>query len=233
MGKLHIKRIAAPRSWPINRKSSKWVYRPRAGTHKLENALPLGTILKEFLNLAKTTKEVKYILTNGEIKINGKVRKDQKFPVGLMDVLSYKSDNHRILFNEKGYLTLVKIKDAEAKILPKKVSGKTSLKGKKFQINLFDGTNLVLDNKEIKSADTILLENGKVKEHFKLEKGSLIYITHGKQVGKIGIVKEIKQEKSLNPAKIIFTQDKDQFETIKDYAFVIGKTKPIITLSNE
>lgn len=233
MGKLHIKRIAAPRSWPINRKSTKWIYRPRAGTHKLENALPLGTILKEILNLVKTTKEVKYILTSGEIKVNGKVRKDQKFPVGLMDVLSYKSNNYRILFDDKGYLTLVSIKEAESKLFPKKITGKKSLKGKKTQINLFDGTNLISDDKNIKSSDTIILENGKIKDYLKLEKGSIIYITHGKQVGKIGIVKEIKQEKSLNPAKIIFTQNKDQFETIKDYAFVIGKTKPMITLPNE
>src|SRR3989344_1877264 len=107
MGNLHIKRIAAPASWHINRKLSKWIYKPNPGPHKIENSMPLGTILKEILHLANTSKEARYILTSGNIKINGKIRKDQKFPVGLMDIISYNDKNYRILFNKKGYLILV------------------------------------------------------------------------------------------------------------------------------
>jgi len=233
MGKSHIKRVAAPKSWPINRKLSKWIYRPRSGPHKIEDSIPLGTILKEILNIVETNKEVKYILTNGYIKVNGKIRKDQKLPVGLMDIISYKSKHHRILFNQKGKIVLVPIKAEESNILIKKITGKHSIKGNKIQFNFSDGTNLILDNKNAKVSDTIIFEDNKIKDCLKLEKGALIYITSGGQVGKIGVVDEIKQEKSLNPPKITFTQEKNKFETIKDYAFVIGKTKPMITLPNE
>jgi small subunit ribosomal protein S4e len=229
----HIKRLAAPKTWPINRKLSKWIYKPSPGPHRIENALPLGTILKEMLGLAKNTKEVNYILNNGLVKVNGKIRKDKKFPVGLMDVLSYKDKHYRILFNTKGLLTLHQINPDEAKILLKKVIGKTILKKGKLQINCFDGTNIITNENKIKVNDTLVFEDGKLKQKLSLEKGAIIYIMHGRQVGKVCTLEEIKTENPLLPPKLVLSHNKEKFETIKDYAFVIGKDKPLITLPNE
>ncbi len=232
MGKSHIKRIAAPKSWPIKRKISKWITRPTPGPHKLESSMPLGVWLKEILKLANTTKETKYILNNGQVLVNGKARKDQKFPVGIMDVLTAGKENYRIMLNTRGKLVPVPINATEAKIYPKRVIGKTSLKGKKTQVNLSDGTNILSENK-YKTGDTVVFSEGKIKDHLKFEKGVIVYILAGKQVGKIGVVKEIVEYKDFRPTKIIFTQGKEDFETLKEYAFVIGKTKPIVSLPNE
>ncbi len=232
MGKGHIKRISAPKSWPIKRKTTKWVIRPFPGSQKLEYSLPLGVILKEILDYSTNTKETKYILNEGKILVNGKSRKTQKFPVGLMDVVTVDKDNFRLMINQKGKLVPIKITDAEAKIYLKKVINKTSLKGKKLQINFSDGTNL-LSNDDYKTGDTVLFDNAKPVEKIRLEKGALIYILAGKQVGKVGVVKDIETTKGLQKTKISFTEGKNDFETLKDYAFVIGKTKPMVTLPNE
>ena len=230
----HIKRLRAPKSWEILRKEKKWVTKPRSGTHQLSQSLPLNTILKEFLNLTKITKETKHILNAGKVKVNGKIRKDHKWGVGLMDVVSVDDLNlhQRVLFNKKGKLALFPIKKTEANILPEKIIGKRSLKKNKAQINLSDGRNLLDAKKDYKVNDTVILDTatGKVKEHIKLEKGALIYITKGNKVGQVGVIKEIEEKKDLQPTKITFTSGKEQFVTLKEYALVIGKTKPAISI---
>ena len=37
----HLKRLAIPRSWPLPRKTTVWVTRPRAGAHSLERCICL------------------------------------------------------------------------------------------------------------------------------------------------------------------------------------------------
>jgi small subunit ribosomal protein S4e len=232
MGKAHIKRIAAPKSWPIQRKTTKWVTKSTAGSHKLENSMPLGVILKEILNYATTTKEVKYILNQKKVSVNGKVMKNHKFPVGIMDVLTADKENYRIMLDKKGKLVTVSINATESKINPKKVINKTSIKGKRVQVNFSDGTNII-SKENYQTGDTVVFSDNKPKEHLKFEKGALIYILAGKKVGQIGAIKEIIQKKGLQLTRIIFTQGKESSETLKKYTFVIGKNKPIVTLANE
>lgn len=230
MGKGHIKRLAAPKSWPIKRKINTWVTRPSAGPHNLNSSMALGTILKEILGYVQNIKETKYVLSNDKVLVNGVVRKSQKFPVGIMDVLSVGEDNFRIIINKKGKLMPIKIPKTEAKLILKKVTNKTSLKGKKTQINFGDGSNL-LSNEKYQTGDTVVFSDNKVKEHLKFEKGAMIYITAGKQVGQVGTIKELKEKEGLQPTTIIFTQGKENHETPKDYVFIVGKNKPLVTLS--
>ena len=62
MVKRHLSRLTAPKSWPIKRKSTKWITRPHPGPHTLKNCMSLNIVLKNILKYAKTTKEVKKIL---------------------------------------------------------------------------------------------------------------------------------------------------------------------------
>ena len=189
--------------------------------------------MKEFLKICRSSREVKFIISKGLVKVDGKIRKDKNFPVGLMDIVTVKDKNYRILFSTKGKLTFVEVSAAESKLKPKKIIGKTSIKGKKLQINLFDGTNVLSDKKDWKTYDTLIFSEGKLKEKVDFEKGAVVYITGGKQVGKAGILKSVEESKSLQPKKIVFSDGKTDFETLKDFAFVIGKDKPMITLPNE
>jgi small subunit ribosomal protein S4e len=233
----HLKRLAAPKTWKIKRKERKWIARPKPGPHTVDKALTPIFILRDQLDYAKTSKEVKKILTQEDFLVDNIIRKDDKFPVGLMDVIFIKSANQhfRILFNKKGKLVLHPIKKEESNLKPLKIIRKRTIKKKKTQLTFFDGRTILTDKKDYKVGDTLIFDisTKAVKEHLKLEKGSLVYITDGTKIGTIGIIESIEESSGLQPKKIVFTRGKDKFETLKEYAFVIGKNKPIISLPKD
>ncbi len=230
--KRHLSRLASPKIWPIERKEIKWIAKPRPGPHSMNNSITLNILLQNVLNIAKNTKESRRILNKGNVKVDGIIRKDHKFPTGMMDVVSIKDDNYRILLDKKGRFILHKISKEESNLKPKKIVKKTTLKKKKIQITFFDGTNKIIDKDNYKVADTLILDLSKksVKDHLKLEEGNLAYLLSGKHAGELGIIKRVETNKDLKPNKIFLSKNKESFETLKDYAFVIGKTKPVISL---
>ncbi len=235
----HLHRLNIPKTWPLPRKTGgRWVTKPNPGPHSLELAMPLNIVLRDVLKLAENTKEVKRILGNGEILVNKKIRKDKKFPVGLFDVLEIPKlkKRYRLLFNEKGKFEFYEIDEKDSKIKPYKIIGKTLVKGGKLQLNLYDGTNLLVEKDVYKVGDTIVLELGtnKILNHIKFEKGCLLYIYKGKQKSKIGVFEEIREFRYMQPSNIILKTGKgDKIETRKDYVFVIGKEKPVIQIPIE
>ncbi|MEM0230962.1 MAG: 30S ribosomal protein S4e [Candidatus Woesearchaeota archaeon] len=231
----HLKRMAMPSTWPLERKGSKFVTKPNPGPHSLEYGIALNSVLKEMLNYAHTSKEVKSILGNGWITIDGKVRKDLKFPVGLMDVLkNLKSgEAFRMMLNSKGKLELIKIPKSEENIKPCKIIRKQMVKGGKIQITLHDGRNLLTENKEYNVGDSLMIElpSGKPLQHLTLKKGSFVFITDGKHAGEFGRIVEIIGEKSIQKTRILVESNGQKFETLTEYAFVIGEEKPLITIT--
>ena len=87
MGKQHLKRLNAPKSWPISRKGTKWVTRQNPGTHGLDESVSINIMLKDMLKYARTTRDARRILNNREVLIDNIPRKDVKFPVGIFDVI--------------------------------------------------------------------------------------------------------------------------------------------------
>jgi small subunit ribosomal protein S4e len=233
MGKSHIKRINAPKSWQIHRKTTKWVTKPMPGSQPLNRTISINTILKELLNKLSTSKEVKVILNKGLVKIDGVIRKKPNYPVCVLDVITIKDESFRLLINTKGKLFLHPIKKEDVLIKPRKIIGKKLLKGSKIQINFLDGINLLSKDKKLKVSDTVVYIDNKEKESLKFEKGALAYLLEGKQVGKMGMIKEIIPQQGTQPTKISLQFGKDVFETLKSYAIIIGKNKPVINMPNE
>ena len=224
----HIKRLAAPKSWQIKRKGLKFVTKPAPGPHSMENGMPFGILLKEVLNYADTKKEAKKIINTNQIKIDGKIRRDLRFPVGIFDTLEFKdiNENFRVILTREGKIGLIKIGKEEALIKPCKIIGKKAINGK-LQLNLYDGKNILVENGAYKVGDTLLisLPEQKINKHLELNKKAVIYLTGGKHVGESGNVEDIIEN------KIIYKdQDGNLIETSKKYAFVIGDSKPLITL---
>ena len=87
-GKKHLKRKPAPRFWPIHRKELLWTIKPKPGSHPISRCIPLMLIVREMLGFAKTRKEAKTIISQEKIKVDGKTQREERFPVGLMDVVS-------------------------------------------------------------------------------------------------------------------------------------------------
>ena len=55
MSSGHLKRLVAPRSWNIARKERTWTTKPMPGKHSLESALPISTILRDYLKSVSYT----------------------------------------------------------------------------------------------------------------------------------------------------------------------------------
>lgn len=227
----HLKRYFAKKTWKIKRKGIKFITKPSPGPHKTEMSLPLNVILRDILKYANTNREVKFIIENKNVAVDGVRRKDYKFPVGLFDVLSLSEiDEHfRIILDNKGKINLIKIKKDESMLKPCKITGKRSAKGK-TQLNLYDGKNMIVTKDDFKVGDTVLItlgnKNFKIKESIKLDKNSLIYLTGGKHIGQIGRVQDI-----IGNRIIYKTESGEVIETLKKYAFSIGKEKSLVTLT--
>ena len=230
---MHQKRLSAPKTYKIPRKVAKWVVKPSPGPHNKE-AIPLLVIVRDFLELADTGREARKIIAAGEILVDGVVRKDYKFPVGLFDVVTIpKLDkSYRILFDEKGRYIPKEIEDADLKLY--KITNKTMVRGGKVQLNLFDGTNILASN-EYKTKDSILLKipEKEIVDHLKFEEGALVMITGGTHAGEIGRLKSYKVVRSSAPNIVTVEGEERDITTIEDYIFVVGKKdsdKPVIDL---
>jgi small subunit ribosomal protein S4e len=221
MVKNHLKRIAAPRTWPILRKENVFVLRPSAGK-KFELSLPIGFVLKELLQAVQTTKELKAVLSQKQVLVNAKVVSDIAYPLGLYDLVTIvpTKTTYRLVLSSLGKLQLVKTTSSTrvCKVISKKTIG-----AKKTQIGTLNGQTTTQAPAQVRVGDSIVIEAQKVSKHLPLQVGSYIQFIGGRHIGTVGHVKTID-------AQVITVElaDKTVVETLKEYAFVIGEKKPEI-----
>lgn len=229
---MHQKRISMPTSWKVPKKTHKWIAATSPGPHNRQLSLPLIVIIRDILHLGSTSKEGKKILLEGKILVDGVIRKNLNFPVGLFDVISIPDEQryYRVLQDSKGrlYLNIISSNDAMWKLC--KITNKKTLRGCITQLNLSDGTNIIADN-GYNTKDTIKLSvpDKKIIGKFKYQTGNLAMIIGGSHNGEIGVITKItKIKSSKNNTVLISNPQKVDFETIEDYVFVIGEDKPEI-----
>ena len=231
----HLKRYKAPKSWPIHPKENTWTVKPAPGTHSIKDSLSLLVIVRDILGVADNARESKRLINTGNLLVDGRAKKDYKFPVGFMDILCIPriEENYRILLDTKGRLTLhpVSAEDAEYKLA--KIMNKSQVKGGKTQLHLHDGRNVLVDEDEYSTYDVISLSipEQEIKDTYKFEEGATILVTGGKHTGEIGKIQEIIVDESSKPNTVLIEKaNNDTFLTLKDYAFVIGRDEPVIDL---
>ncbi|MGD6809413.1 MAG: 30S ribosomal protein S4e [Candidatus Bathyarchaeia archaeon] len=233
-----LKRKPAPKYWPIHRKEAPWVVKPSSGPHSLQKCLPMTLVLRDMLGVAGTRKEGKLILSEGKVQVNGIVRKQDDFPVGLMDVISMPDSNQyfRVVPSHKG-LVVSPISKEDAKYKLARVENKT-VTSAGVQIALHDGTNML-----IKVADTknpvevtyetfdilnINLADGQVAETLKTKEGNTAVITGGKNIGVQGKIVEIEktEAKKRRQALVVIEDDKgERCQTILEFIFSISSNE--------
>ncbi len=237
--KKHLKRLPAPKNWPIKRKHGKFTTKPISGPHGKEECLTLAILLREVMGRAENMREVKAILSAGDVFVDGRSRKDPRFPVGLMDVIEIKSseDRFRLVPKLKGGLRLVSIDESESKFKLGRIQRKMMAPGGKCQLTLHDGRNLQLPENakpaDYKTLDTLMISvpEQELLESIKLDKGAYAVVTQGRNVGMEGTVVEIDRRIGTH-ASTVTVQDPDgnRFQTALEYVFVLGKDKPKISL---
>ncbi|MBU0907592.1 MAG: KOW motif-containing protein [Nanoarchaeota archaeon] len=188
---MHQTRAQVSKKIPIARKGTKYVARPLGDR---ENSVPIVIAVRDMLHLAKTAKEVRKMIQQKLLKINGKEAKDYRDSIRLLSL--FEADKTYILTldpTRRFVLEETKQKERPCKVVNKKV-----LKGKKIQLNLHDGSNILSDNKKINTQDTIYLDaESKIKKHLSFDKGRACLITRGRFIGQKGIVEKAEKNKVL------------------------------------
>ena len=221
MSSQHLKRLAMPRSWPLPRKTTVWVTRPTPGAHSLEHCMPLTLVVRDMLGLAKSAREVRYILHNQLAKVDGRVVKDTRRGVGIMDVLTLGEENYRCILDHNGRLRYRPISAKEAGWKICRIEGKTTIKGGKTQLNLHDGRNIIVDDpKEYNTGDSLKLNlpDQKVLEHIRFGEGTRCYLIGGAHVGSTAEVSEYVEKRSSMPNEVQF----GDFGTVVRNVFAVG-----------
>jgi len=237
----HMKRLAAPSHWMLNKLCGTWAPRPSTGPHKLRECLPMSLILRNRLKYSLTRRETIMVVMRRLVQIDGKIRTDLNYPAGFMDVLSIPktNENFRLLYDVQGRFVLHRITSEEAsfklcRVLKAAKAKKASIGRNPFlagqaaaipYIVTDDGRTIRFADPAIKINDTIKLDiaTGKIVGHTKYEVGSLVMVTKGANVGRIGTL--VAKEKHPGSFEIVHIRDKRgvDFATRLSNVFVIGE----------
>ena len=206
---MHLTRKNMSNTWPIPRKGTKYIVVP---SHAKKHGIPLVIIIRNILELVKTKKELKKILIEEKVTVNERIAKKENISLLLFDTLGLKTMKkfYRVTLSELGKFALEEISEKE---LNKKI-----VKGKKIQINLADGRN-ILSNENVSVGDSVIidLKNNKIEKVIRLTDKSRVMIVQGKYAGKLGSVEKID---GINA--IIKTKDKE-IKIQKDKLIVLDK----------
>ena len=225
----HIKRISAPRIWKIERKVYPFAPKTSPGPHPIRRSLPLLIVLRDILHLGDNRREIKKILASGNLKVDGRVIKDLKFPIGFMDVISVGDKNYRALYDVTGRIKIVEIPEEHSKWKLVRIEKKRVVKGGKIQLNLHDGRNILTEENKYKSNDVlkIILPSQEIVNHYPLVKGSVAMIIGGQHRGQLAHVEEYVVTKSVKDNIVRFEEG---FETNRRNVFVVGIGKPEVVV---
>lgn len=196
-----MKRHKVPKNWPIPRKGTTFVVKPASGNEK---GLPVLIILRDILKFAQRRKEVKKAIHEKNILLNGKLVREDKQTAMLYDVLTLvPSKNYRLELKENGKFKVEEISEKDAGKKVTKIINKKTLKGKKNQLNLSDGRN-VLDDKKCKVNDSVLInfKDKKIEKVLELKEKANVLIFAGKHAGKKGQIEKLKLERKMASVKV-------------------------------
>ena len=243
----HQKRLAVPKSWPVERKEETYTTKATAGPHG-EEGVPLLIVLRDVLGYVDSKKEARYALGQDSVRINGKAVSDERRPIGMFDILAFveRAEYYRVFPDEGGRLSLTPIDADAARSKLGKIVDKTQVSGGETQLTLHDGeTLLVEDASDYSGNDSIVVSNSgersasdrvsgdepraddgeEIVAQFTYEEGALVTAVRGAHAGRIGRIDEIQVTpgSSANNVQIEAYGGDERFETIEAYIVVIDE----------
>jgi small subunit ribosomal protein S4e len=231
----HLKRLNAPDSWHIAKKTTKFVTKTSAGPHNA-NAMPIAVWLRDRMGFAKNMKEVKQILSQKEVIINGRPCRDSKMGIGIFDIIAMPKIGkyYRILRDKDGRHVSIEIDAESAKTRLCKIRNKTIVKDGKVQLNMRDGANILADN-SYKAGDSVIvsLESDaryKIVDHFPFAVGNMAMIIGGRHSGKVARIVDIARIPGSVPNRVVLEDEttKIRFDTITPYVYMVGRQTPAL-----
>jgi small subunit ribosomal protein S4e len=232
-----MKRVATPKSWYLGKLKGVYATRPSQGPHKLWECIPMNVLLQQRLKYALNRNEARKIAYDKEglIKVDGKLRRDHRYPLGMMDVVSIEKTNEhfRILQDVKGRFMPHRINADEAGFKLCKVTKKFIGKNKIPYIVTHDARTIRFPHPDIQIGDSVKfnLATKEIDGVIKFVQGATVTLTGGNNIGRIGVLQSI--EKHIGTYDIVHVKDAkgNSFTTRLVNVFVIGDGKtPAISL---
>jgi small subunit ribosomal protein S4e len=231
----HLKRLAAPHHWMLAKTAGKFATKPVSGPHKASESLPVILLLRNRLKYALNAREVTTICKRRLVTIDGKIRTDPRYPAGLMDVISLgqSKEQFRLLYDAKGRFTAHAIDKTEA--------GFKLLRVNKFFVGdkgvthlvTHDGRTIRYADPDVRLNDTVKynLVTGDVEGFYKFKLGSVAMVISGGNVGRVGVVHDIKKQQAGFNIVSLTDSAGNKFATRQANVFILGEgNAPAITL---
>ena len=240
-GPRQLKREPSPGFWPIHRKERTWAPRTRPGPHPRDRSLPLLLIVRESMGLANTSKEAIRVISQGKVKVDGIIRRDRRFPVGLMDIVQIEgvSQAYRALPEPNRGLVLKPARDSEALFKICKIVGKQNVPGGKLQYSLHDGRTLLITTRDTRLSTEEFSVGGALQLSFPVQKvikyvpfqvGALGLVIDGRNQGYHGKITSISPGTHARRQIVRIETGSAGFETPADYVIPIGTDTPLVSL---
>jgi small subunit ribosomal protein S4e len=244
-GPRQLKREATPGFWPITRKRLTWAPRTRPGPHPRERSIPLVLVIRETLGYAKTSKEAERIINAGKVVVDGVVRRDHRFPVGLMDVMRIEGagQTFRVLPKPNRGMSLSPIGQKEAGYKLCKVVGKRNIAGGRTQLNLHDGRNIVIQTRDprqktdeplaVGGALQLTVPDQKLVKYIPFQPGAVGLVIDGRNQGLYGKIISITPGTHARPKTVKIETATEAFDTPEKYVIPVGTEASLVELGEK
>ncbi len=223
-GSRHFVRMRASKDvGVVSRKKVTWLLSPEPGTHKKEESISAGVLLRDVLGQAGSMHEAKKILNSGGLIVDGKKITETKYPIGLMDIVSEPAEKKTYRMSLSGPRLVPREVKAEAASLKYlKVTGKSTVKGGKTSIAFHDGRNY-LGDKHISTGDTCVFSvpGFKLISHIKLAPGVQCIVVKGKHKGEVAKLDKIIARPGSHDTEAMLSGPQGEFITVVKYLFAI------------
>ena len=241
-GQKVLKRLNTPAFLQIKRKHGKFFIKASPGPHQSTFCLPLLHIVRDLLQIVDTYSEAKKLIGLGHFKVDGKIIKNNSFPVGLMDVISIDKMKKffRILPDSHHGLILQEIPEEESLFKLCRINQKTVVKGGHIQLNLHDGRNILINVNDprtpkediYKRMDVlkISIPEQEILKLLKFKLNSTAIIMDGKNIGQVGKIQNITKRFGPKASTVSIEHNGTHTETLYDYTFIIGEDQSEIKL---
>jgi len=174
---MHKTRKEASVKLPILKKGSKYIARASSNPN---NSVPVVIAVRDMLRLAKNAKEVRKMIHQKLLKINGREVKEYGQSIQLFNIFQADKAYELTLSKAKKFV-FIPAKNKDVRLC--KVTAKRLVRGNAVQVTLHDGTNIIT-KENVTVGDTIYLDSkNKVSKLVTLDKAKKGFVISGKYMG--------------------------------------------------
>ena len=230
-GSKSLKRLSAPRSWDIERKSGRFIIRPSPGPYSIERSYSLGVAIRDLLHLVQNKREIDNVLSHSQVLVDGVARKNASFPVGLFNVITVPKEgvSFRLIPSSDG-LKARKVGKDQSNLKLCRISSKSKTSGGRIQYGFHDGRSMLNDALALSPGDAVLMKvpEQSVVSSVKLSKGSLGLILSGERAGLVGKISDVKKGTVSREKMVTISLPAGETELPARLIFPVGTETPAI-----